>query len=445
MTEISTYFNEDSLPLPFCPGCGHHTILESLNQALLQLQVDPQKVVLVTDIGCAGLSDKHFQTHAFHGLHGRSVTYATGIKLARPDLTVIVLIGDGGAGIGGHHLINAARRNIGIKVVVFNNFNYGMTGGEHSATTPPGARTATTPSGNQERPLDIVRTVGINGANFAARATTFDANLVSLVTRTLTYPGFSLVDIWELCTAYFVPNNRFNKTKLEKTLKELGFEKGVLFESQRPEYNPTPTEQEADRLSPDQVMVPEKLDVQFQNQLSQQTSVILAGAAGAKIITAGTLFSQGAILSGLQAAQRADYPVTVKTGYSIAEVILSSSEILFPGSRTPLVIFALFPEGLKKISPLLPTLKQDDLLIVPRDLSRPDTAATTWELDFSKGQRWGRKLEYRALMSLAVYLRERALFPVEALKTAVRLDPRFSEDNLAAIKASQDIPLVTLQ
>ena len=113
------------------------------------------EVVIVTDIGCSGLADKYFRTNAFHGLHGRSVTYATGIKLANPELKVIVLMGDGGCGIGGHHLINAARRNIGVTVVVFNNFNYGMTGGEHSVTTPEGGVTSSTPFGQLEHPMDI--------------------------------------------------------------------------------------------------------------------------------------------------------------------------------------------------------------------------------------------------------------------------------------------------
>ena len=95
-------------------------------------------MVIVSDIGCSGLSDQYFATSAFHGLHGRSVTYATGIKLANPELTVIVIMGDGGTGIGGTHLINAARRNIGVTVIVMNNLNFGMTGGQHSTTTPEG-------------------------------------------------------------------------------------------------------------------------------------------------------------------------------------------------------------------------------------------------------------------------------------------------------------------
>src|SRR5512136_670324 len=133
-----------AVPYPFCPGCGHGLILDQLNAALVKLQLDPRRTVIVSDIGCVGLADPCFITNTFHGLHGRSVAYASGIKLANPELAVIVLIGDGGCGIGGTHLVNAARRNIGVTTLVFNNLNFGMTGGEHSVTTPQGSLTATT-------------------------------------------------------------------------------------------------------------------------------------------------------------------------------------------------------------------------------------------------------------------------------------------------------------
>jgi len=182
---MQTYLDESLLPYFFCPGCGHGVITDHLNAALIKLQLDPHKVVIVTDIGCSGLTDKYFTTNAFHGLHGRSVTYATGIKLANPDLKVIVLMGDGGCGIGGHHLINAARRNIGVTVIVFNNFNYGMTGGEHSVTTPPGGLTSSTPYGTLEQPMDICQTVAVNGATFVARTTVFDKTIPDLLAKAI--------------------------------------------------------------------------------------------------------------------------------------------------------------------------------------------------------------------------------------------------------------------
>ena len=175
---IDTYLDDAMLPLPFCPGCGHRAILRALDKALVVQQWDRRSVVIVTDIGCVGLSDRYFTTNAFHGLHGRSITYATGIKLANPELHVIVLIGDGGCGIGGNHLINAARRNVGLTVLVANNFNFGMTGGQHSVLTPHQAITSTTRAGNLERPLDLCATVNVCGAGFVARSTTFDPQTV---------------------------------------------------------------------------------------------------------------------------------------------------------------------------------------------------------------------------------------------------------------------------
>ena len=230
----TTYRNERDYP--FCPGCGHGLILNQLNAALVKLGLDPTRVVIVTDIGCQGLGDQYFATHAFHGLHGRSIAYATGIKLADPDLKVIVIMGDGGTGIGGAHLLNAARRNIGLTVLVFNNFNFGMTGGEHSVTTPPGGVTATTRAGNVERPLDLCATVAVNGAGFVWRGTAFDRDLADIIAEAVRSESFALLDIWELCTAYYVPNNEFSRKSLEATRTALGMAAGVLHREERPEY-----------------------------------------------------------------------------------------------------------------------------------------------------------------------------------------------------------------
>ncbi|MFO7943163.1 MAG: thiamine pyrophosphate-dependent enzyme [Anaerolineales bacterium] len=438
-TKRETYLNRDTLPFPFCPGCGHHTILEKLDQALVDLALDPKEVVIVSDIGCAGLSDRYFDTHAFHGLHGRSVTYATGIKMARPELTVIVLIGDGGFGIGGHHMLNAARRNIGVNVFVFNNLNYGMTGGEHSVTTPIEARTSTTPYGQLEQPLDISASLGVNGANFAARTTTFDPDLPDLMAQAIQHEGFSLIDIWELCTAYFAPQNRFSKAKLEETLEMLDFNTGALHDRQRPEFSRAYREKAVSERKREDVMGVTTLDPYFESSLPRQKSLIIAGAAGAKIGTAGTLFSQGAIFSGLQATQRNDYPVTVKTGHSIAEIILNPEEIYYTGVETPEVVFALFPEGLAKVQNQIKALSEEDLLILNAGLPEVETAARTWRLDFRSAKRWGRKKEYRAIMALGVYLRTSKIYPIEAFQAAIDLTPRYAEDNLAALEASKDV------
>ena len=123
-------------PPAFCPDVPHERVVNALDKAFDKMALKGNEIALVSDIGCSGLFDTYFNTHAFHGLHGRALTYATGLKLARPDLNVIVTMGDGGLGIGGAHVLSACRRNLDLTLLILNNFNYGMTGGQFSATTP---------------------------------------------------------------------------------------------------------------------------------------------------------------------------------------------------------------------------------------------------------------------------------------------------------------------
>jgi len=434
-TTRTTYLDEDTLPYPFCPGCGHGTILDSLDEALVKLNLDPHQVVLVTDIGCHGLSDRYFETNAFHGLHGRSVTYATGLKLANPELKIIVLMGDGGVGIGGHHLISAARRNVGITILIFNNFNYGMTGGEHSVTTPPRSITSTTLTGHREQPLDICGTLVANGASFIARTTTFDDRLSDLIADAIQHPGFSLLDIWELCTAYFAPKNRFSKKILEQTLSELNFSTGIIHQEERQEYSHTLNISGREQ-SDDLAMSPRPLETKFRHNLNREFRCVIAGAAGAKIISAAKIFSQAGVFSGLWATQRNDYPVTVKSGHALAEIILNPQEILYTGISKPDAVIALFLEGLQKALPYIELLTKQDILILSSELPDVNTQAQKLFLDPQDYGSWGKRLEYRAMIAFAVLLQAKGIFPIEALEEAIQLHPPFSKANLAAVKAT---------
>lgn len=436
----TTYLDEQLLPFPFCPGCGHGTILKALDEALVTLQIDPRQMVLVTDIGCQGLSDKYFATNAFHGLHGRSITYATGIKLANPDLHVIVLIGDGGCGIGGHHLLSAARRNIGLTVLVFNNFNFGMTGGEHSVTTPPDALTTTTRAGNLEQPIDLCATVGVNGAGFAARTTTFDKALPALIAEAIQHDGFALVDIWELCTAYFAPANQFKKASVEALLERLGFGTGVLTRRARPEYSRAYRAATADQRGLP-TLAPDPLIPAYTAPLSARQGWVIAGAAGQRIGSAAALFCQGAILAGLWATQHNDYPVTVKTGHSIADVILSPAPIGYMGVSHPDVMVVLFPEGLAVERGRIARLSAEATLYLAADLPAVETRARVVRVDFSAT---GQPKTAWALMALARVLRETAIYPLEALQAAAARGP-YTEQNRAALDASAAVRLIAGQ
>jgi pyruvate/2-oxoacid:ferredoxin oxidoreductase beta subunit/Pyruvate/2-oxoacid:ferredoxin oxidoreductase gamma subunit len=434
--QVTSFVDETLLPYFFCPGCGHGMITDHLNAALVKLQLDPHKVVIVTDIGCSGLADKYFITNTFHGLHGRSVTYATGIKLANPQLKVIVLMGDGGCGIGGHHLINAARRNIGVTMVVFNNFNYGMTGGEHSVTTPMGGVTNSTPYGQLEHPMDICQTVAVNGASFVARTTSFNKELPDLLASAIQNEGFSLVDIWELCTAYYVPNNRFSKSMLENSLTAQHLSTGILHQLSSPEYSQAYRQSVAGDAG--KIPMPaRRIQPKYKSDLDRRLGIIVAGAAGKKINSAATLFCHGAVLSGLFATQRNDYPVTVKSGHSISEVILNPVAIRYTGITKPEVMVVLFKEGLTSVRSQLAAMNELDTIIINSELLPIQTKARQVAVDFKQTGRWMNKKEYWAIIALAKLLCETSIFPMEAFKEAVSGRSEFAEENMAAIEAGE--------
>jgi len=443
--QIATYMNRPATPLPFCPGCGHRALVQALDQALVSLQWPPHSVVLVTDIGCIGLADGYFSTNAFHGLHGRSITYATGIKLANPDLHVIVLIGDGGCGIGGNHLLNAARRNVGICVLVANNLNFGMTGGEHSVLTPHGAITSTTRGGNLERPLDVCATVGVCGAGFVARSTVFDRQLPDLIARALRHQGFSLVDIWELCTAYYSPSNRFNKRAMFELLEYGGWATGVLEENDRPEYAHTLRQQAMSTAGRDgkagqRAMRGRLLEPRFAAHIESRFRMAIAGAAGGKVRSAGHLLGQGGLLSGLYATQRDDYPVTVMAGHSVCEVVLDTEPIGYTGIVRPDVLVLVAEEGRARATPWLAAMTAKDRVYVAEDLldaQGVETEAQVVPLHYSKSRIRATR-QNRAILAVGAILRRERVYEFEALEAAVRETqrPEIAAANMEALEAS---------
>lgn len=432
ITPLETYRNQS--PYPFCPGCGHGFILDHLNQALVNLQLDPRGVVIVSDIGCVGLSDQYFATSAFHGLHGRSTTYATGIKLMRPDLKVIVVMGDGGTGIGGTHLINAARRNIGITVLVFNNFNFGMTGGQHSVTAPTGALTPTTLAGNLERPLDICATVAANGASYVYRGTSFDKDLPEHIAEAIQNQGFSLLDIWELCTAYYVPNNQFSRRALMDTLERLAFPTGLIHRQEAPEYAAAYRRLYAEVLGKP-TLSPQSIEPIFENALDHPLNLVVAGSAGGKVRSAVRLIGRAALLSGLRATQRDDYPITIKSGHSVSELVLSPNEINYTGIDRPDVLLILTQDGYQKVAHYLPLMTRDDQLFVLPPFAGVETRAQVTVIDPSLSPRRVPRTGVTLVIVSAV-IKQLAAFPPQALEEAARMGRKqFQEENLKAIAA----------
>jgi pyruvate/2-oxoacid:ferredoxin oxidoreductase beta subunit len=431
MNTRTTYRNDR--PYGFCLGCSHRRILDALDRVLVKLQWAPEATVIVSDIGCVGLSDQYFITSAFHGLHGRSLTYATGIKLARPDLHVIVLIGDGGCGIGGAHLLSAARRNVGVATLVFNNLNFGMTGGEHSVTTPPGAVTVTTPSGSVERPLDIAQTVAVNGATYVWRGTAFDPGLDDQIETALTHEGFALLDIWELCVAHYAAANRSNPQQLEATMETLGFHRGTFECDDRPEGARLIREAGSDRRG-ETPAAAEPLPVAYRASLDRRLSVVIAGSAGAHVRTAGRVVGAAATMSGLWVTQRDDYPVTVRQGHSVSELILSPQPVHHVGVESPGALFILSPEGRAKASTYLSHLTSGCHLFVTPEWSdiespvRPVVLEPAWFEGVSRGS--------LTLAQVAAGLGSLGCLPKGAwLDAAVRISPRYAASNRRAVQA----------
>ncbi len=210
---------------PFCAGCGAYTVMNTFLRAVHELgHEDLRKFVFCSGIGCAAwIPSPHFIADTIHTPHGRSITVATGIKLLKPELNVVVFGGDGDiVGIGLSHFIHAARRNLDVLVIMVNNMIYGMTGGQVAPTTPSNIRTTTTPYGNFEQPLDAAKLAQAAGATYVARWTTLQAEqLKESIKRALGASGFRFIEVISQCPTAFGRRAGFKDTaQLIKWFKE---------------------------------------------------------------------------------------------------------------------------------------------------------------------------------------------------------------------------------
>ncbi len=199
----------DRLPHIWCPGCGLGSIMACLANAIADSAVPIEKHVVVSGIGCTGRVAGYLKLDSFHTTHGRAIPFATGLKLANPELEVTVISGDGDLfAIGGNHFIHAARRNADINIVCVNNFNYGMTGGQMGPTTPPGAKTTTTPYGNVEPAFNLPRLAATLGAVFVSRWTSLHVRqLEKAMRRAIEKRGFTFIEVLSPCPVGFGKSN----------------------------------------------------------------------------------------------------------------------------------------------------------------------------------------------------------------------------------------------
>ncbi len=200
----------ERMPHIFCPGCGIGIAMRCYAQAVLESGIPERQHIVVSGIGCSGRVAGYMNLDSYHTTHGRGIPFATGIKLANPELMVTVFSGDGDlAAIGGNHLIHAARRNMDLKIICANNFNYGMTGGQYGPTTPTGAYATTAPYGNREQPFNLPYLLAAAGANYVSRWTTMHVRQITQdILYTFTKPGFTFIEILAACPVGFGKSNR---------------------------------------------------------------------------------------------------------------------------------------------------------------------------------------------------------------------------------------------
>ena len=250
---IKQYLRTRFFPHLWCPGCGHGIVLNGLLRSLETLGINKNNVVMVSGIGCSSRISGYVDFHTLHTLHGRALAFATGVKLSRPELKLIVPMGDGDAlAIGGNHFIHAARRNIDITAIVMNNRVYGMTGGQYSPLSGVGTSATTAPLGNIDRMFDVAELATAAGATFVARTSTYHAKELShLLTRAIEHPGFSVVEVLSQCPTYFGRKNKQGDavdmmegyknttTPIDSKAKAENpdlIERGVFVEKEAPEY-----------------------------------------------------------------------------------------------------------------------------------------------------------------------------------------------------------------
>ncbi len=253
--DYNQYLRTQRMPHIWCPGCGNGIILKAMLRAIDRLGLNKDEIVMVSGIGCSSRTPGYVDFNTVHTTHGRALAFATGIKLAKPELTVIVVSGDGDAtAIGGNHFIHSARRNIDLTMIIFNNYIYGMTGGQYSPTTPSGRWGSTAPYGNLENSFDICGLAAAAGASYVARGTVYHAvQLDKLIESAIRKKGFSVVEALTPCPTYYGRRNSQKSAvdtmrwQIENTTKGKpgnvpsinGQEKiatGVLVDREKPEY-----------------------------------------------------------------------------------------------------------------------------------------------------------------------------------------------------------------
>jgi len=405
----------ERLPHIWCPGCGLGTALTTFISALQWLEKNRgwnlEKVAVVSGIGCTGRVAGYLRLDSFHTTHGRAIPFATGLKLANPELKVVVFSGDGDiAGIGGNHFIHAARRNLAITVICVNNFNYGMTGGQVGPTTPHMAKAVTTQYGNFEYPFNLPYLAAAGGASFVARWTVLHARRLTWTMRdAMQHPGFSFVEIIAPCSTAYARWNTEGRGLDPQKLRRRGLEvmkhyqkagkighdihpkdatvtvdengaiteiiEGRFLETHMPDLQSAIDRQAAaaeKRWQAAQKALDDRARLSPRTDPVPRTEVQLGGFGGQGIMSAGKIIGQAAALyEKLEASFSQSYGPEARGGAAGSQVVISSGPIHHPHLLSPGSAIIMSQAAYSKYMPSLAaggTLLIDDSLVnLPAD------------------------------------------------------------------------------
>jgi pyruvate/2-oxoacid:ferredoxin oxidoreductase beta subunit len=399
--------------MPFCPGCGHGVCVRSTSKALENLGYGSKDVVMVSDIGCSGLVDPLFATHTIHGLHGRSPALGLGVTLGldNPTKKVIVIQGDGGATIGLQHILEASRRNVDMTLIVLNNLLYGMTGGQMSGLSTNNFKQFKHSDDNAE-PYDIVNLAHQAGAAFSVRVNDI-SNFEKTLKEAIEKPGFSLVELSSLCTSHGMKKISELKNYIVEEEK---------FTNNRP-VGVSLRRNTVNLFDRAKILIP-----QFNSNISETIGVVIAGSAGGGIQSAAKMLAQAGILSGLYATMKGEYPITVGTGFSVAEVILSKKPIHFTGLENPSVVLAVTEDGWNKVKNRISSTSK---VLTDSKINSEESYSTKEFL--KEGGKKG-----AALSAVSYWINESKVFPIEALLKVVE-GSKYEESLRSAIKSAENL------
>ncbi|MFW5937600.1 MAG: thiamine pyrophosphate-dependent enzyme [Halanaeroarchaeum sp.] len=328
--ELREYLREAELPHTMCPGCGGGTVLNSFAATVDRMELSRDDLLLVSGIGCsAWIPSPNFEADTLHTTHGRAIAFATGSKVANPDLETVVISGDGDlAGIGGNHLLHAARRNVDVTVILVNNFTYGMTGGQVAPTTPHDSTTTTSPYGNPEDAIDIAGVAKEAGAAFVARQpTSRPEQLVQTFQQALSKDGFSLVEVVSQCPTVYGRRNEMRRAPemldwMEDQIADGELEVGTLVDRDREEFVASMATVE-DRAIEEH----ERTARTDPERTGEDRKIRIAGAGGDGVVVAGTILGAAAAHNGRNVFKTEEYGSRARGGLANSDLVVSDDAI----------------------------------------------------------------------------------------------------------------------